>query len=240
MLRCLIASLANALWTGSCSLLVVMPRQLSSVLLVSGTVPLTPTVTTCTVPTTFHPASLRADTSGAYFALFLLTALLDCRSEVQASSPMRTLTALRAPSGDVQCETGPPGGSTVSGHPSSTTMSGCTPPVGGPFGCAPPEGGSSGRAPSAGGPLRCTPLAGGSPAPGCTPPVGGSPGRAPPVGGSPGCAPPAGGSPPPAASPSVLAAPGSLRSVALAAGGSIQSGIVCCSPWPSTLPKLVR
>eukprot|EP00959_Pyramimonas_sp_CCMP1952_P226932 4744715-Pyramimonas_sp.AAC.1 len=97
-----------------------MPRQLSSALLASGTVPLTPTVTTCIVPTTFHPASRRAETSGSYFALFLLmmTVLLDSRSEVQASSPMRTLTALRAPSCDVQCVTGPPGGSAVSGHPS--------------------------------------------------------------------------------------------------------------------------
>eukprot|EP00976_Prorocentrum_cordatum_P061428 1176298-Prorocentrum_minimum.AAC.1 len=63
MLRCLIASLAIARWTGSCSFLVVMPRQPNSALLASGTVPLTPTVTTCTVPTTFHPASRRADTS---------------------------------------------------------------------------------------------------------------------------------------------------------------------------------
>eukprot|EP00959_Pyramimonas_sp_CCMP1952_P364562 7634387-Pyramimonas_sp.AAC.1 len=54
-----------------------MPRQLSSALLACGTVPLTPTVTTCTVPTTFHPASRRADTSGSYFALFLLTVLLN-------------------------------------------------------------------------------------------------------------------------------------------------------------------
>eukprot|EP00959_Pyramimonas_sp_CCMP1952_P449271 9407143-Pyramimonas_sp.AAC.1 len=55
MLRCLIASLAIALWAGSCSLLVVMPRQLSSAQLASGTVHLTPTVITCIVSTTFHP-----------------------------------------------------------------------------------------------------------------------------------------------------------------------------------------
>ena len=65
---------------------------------------------------------------------------------------------------------------------------------------------------------------------GCIPPAGGPPGHAPSVGGS----------PPPAASSSVPAAPRSLRSAALAVGESIQSGIVCCSPWSSTLPKLVR
>eukprot|EP00959_Pyramimonas_sp_CCMP1952_P296425 6201103-Pyramimonas_sp.AAC.1 len=61
MMRCLIASLAIALWAGSCSFLVVMPRQLSSALLASGTVPLTPTVITCIVSTTFHPALLSYD-----------------------------------------------------------------------------------------------------------------------------------------------------------------------------------
>eukprot|EP00959_Pyramimonas_sp_CCMP1952_P313188 6555557-Pyramimonas_sp.AAC.1 len=132
MLRCLIASLAIALWAGSCSFLVVMPRQPSSALFASGTVPLTPTVTTCTVSTTLHPSSRRARTSTLYFALFLLTVLSDCRSEVHANSPMRILTALRTPFGDTQCVTGPSGGSAVSGHPSSTTMSGCTPPVADP------------------------------------------------------------------------------------------------------------
>eukprot|EP00959_Pyramimonas_sp_CCMP1952_P057019 1190473-Pyramimonas_sp.AAC.1 len=44
-----------------------------------------------------------------------------------------------------------------------------------------------------------------------------------------------GGSPLPAASPAPPAAPRSLRSVALAAAGSIQSGTVCCSAWLSTL-----
>eukprot|EP00976_Prorocentrum_cordatum_P084953 1185864-Prorocentrum_minimum.AAC.1 len=55
-----------------------------------------------------------------------------------------------------------------------------------------------------------------------------------------GCTPPVGGSPLPAVSPAPPAAPRSLRSAALAAVGSIQSGIVCCSAWLSTLPKLVR
>eukprot|EP00959_Pyramimonas_sp_CCMP1952_P219772 4594954-Pyramimonas_sp.AAC.1 len=64
MLRCLIASLAIALWVRSCSFLVVMPWQLSSALFASGTVPLTPTVTTCTVSTTFHPTTRSASTSG--------------------------------------------------------------------------------------------------------------------------------------------------------------------------------
>eukprot|EP00959_Pyramimonas_sp_CCMP1952_P431429 9035721-Pyramimonas_sp.AAC.1 len=53
------------------------------------------------------------------------------QSEVHASSPIRTLTALRTPSRDTQCVTGPSGGSAVSGHPSSTTMSGCMYPLGG-------------------------------------------------------------------------------------------------------------
>eukprot|EP00976_Prorocentrum_cordatum_P022380 457818-Prorocentrum_minimum.AAC.1 len=106
-----------------------MPRQPSSALFASGAVPLTPTVTTCTVSTTFYPAARRARTSNLYFFLFLLTVLSDCRSEVHANSPMHILTgALWTPSGDTQCVTGPSGGSAVSGHPSSTTMSGCTPP----------------------------------------------------------------------------------------------------------------
>eukprot|EP00959_Pyramimonas_sp_CCMP1952_P288717 6038002-Pyramimonas_sp.AAC.1 len=96
---------------------------------------------------------------------------------------MRTLTALRTPSCETHVVTGPSGGSAVSGHPSSITISGCVPPVGG--------------------------------SPGCTPPVGGSPCCSPPVEGSP--------------SP-----------IALSAVGSIHSGTVCCSAWPSTLPKLVR
>eukprot|EP00976_Prorocentrum_cordatum_P006550 131469-Prorocentrum_minimum.AAC.1 len=75
---------------------------------------------------------------------------------------------------------------------------------------------------------------------GCTPPVGGPLGCVPPAGGPPGRALSAGGSPPPAASSPTPAAPHSLRSVALAVGESIQSGIVCCSPWSSTFPKLVR
>eukprot|EP00959_Pyramimonas_sp_CCMP1952_P143566 3005391-Pyramimonas_sp.AAC.1 len=79
-----------------------MPRQPNSALFASGTVPLTPTVTTCTVSTTFHPAARSARTSGLYFALFLLTGLPDCRSEVHASSPIRTLTALWTPSGDTR------------------------------------------------------------------------------------------------------------------------------------------
>eukprot|EP00959_Pyramimonas_sp_CCMP1952_P118956 2487154-Pyramimonas_sp.AAC.1 len=78
MSRCLIASLAIALfWVTSCSFLVVMPRQPSSALFASGTVPLTPTVTTCIVSTTFHPAARSARASGLYFALFLATALCD-------------------------------------------------------------------------------------------------------------------------------------------------------------------
>eukprot|EP00959_Pyramimonas_sp_CCMP1952_P369751 7744507-Pyramimonas_sp.AAC.1 len=93
-----------------------MPRQPSSALFASGTVPLTPTVTTCSVSTTFHPASRRARTSNLYFFLFLLTVLPDCRSEVHANSPMRILTALWTPSGDIQCVTGPSGGSAVSGR----------------------------------------------------------------------------------------------------------------------------
>eukprot|EP00959_Pyramimonas_sp_CCMP1952_P000860 17050-Pyramimonas_sp.AAC.1 len=48
---------------------------------------------------------------------------------------------------------------------------------------------------------------------GCAPPAGGPPGRIPSVGGS----------PPPAASFSIHAVPRSLRSAALAVGGSIQS-----------------
>eukprot|EP00959_Pyramimonas_sp_CCMP1952_P118957 2487155-Pyramimonas_sp.AAC.1 len=77
MLRCLIASLAIALWVTSCPFLVVMPKQLNSALFASGTVPLTLTVTTCIVSTTFHPTARRARTSGLYFALFLATALCD-------------------------------------------------------------------------------------------------------------------------------------------------------------------
>eukprot|EP00976_Prorocentrum_cordatum_P045267 913628-Prorocentrum_minimum.AAC.1 len=101
-----------------------MPRQLSSALFASGTVPLTPTMTTCTVSTTFHPAARSARTSGL--------------SEVHASSHMRTLTALRTPSCETDAVTGPSGGSAVSGHPSSITLSGCTPPIGGSPGCTPP------------------------------------------------------------------------------------------------------
>eukprot|EP00959_Pyramimonas_sp_CCMP1952_P383674 8040499-Pyramimonas_sp.AAC.1 len=64
----------------------------------------------CTVSTTSNPALRRAMNSSLYFALFLLTAFSDCRSEVHANSPMRILTALRTPSGDTQCVTGPSGG----------------------------------------------------------------------------------------------------------------------------------
>eukprot|EP00976_Prorocentrum_cordatum_P081741 1184532-Prorocentrum_minimum.AAC.4 len=47
MLRCLTASRASALCTGSCSFLVAIPpRHPNSARLASGTVPLTPTVTT--------------------------------------------------------------------------------------------------------------------------------------------------------------------------------------------------
>eukprot|EP00976_Prorocentrum_cordatum_P074849 1181674-Prorocentrum_minimum.AAC.1 len=67
MLRCLIASLAIALWVTSCSFLAVMPRQANSALFASGAVPLTPTVTTCTVSTTFHPAPLSALSIVPYF-----------------------------------------------------------------------------------------------------------------------------------------------------------------------------
>eukprot|EP00959_Pyramimonas_sp_CCMP1952_P299294 6260144-Pyramimonas_sp.AAC.1 len=135
-----------------------MPRQLSSALFASGTVPLTPTVTTCIVPTTFHPAARRADTSGSYFVFFLLTVLPDCRSEVHASSPVRTLTALRAPSGDVQCVTGPTGlwpplqHHYVWLHPPSGGSSRLYPPGGG-LSCSwlyPPGGGLSWPCPPGG------------------------------------------------------------------------------------------
>eukprot|EP00959_Pyramimonas_sp_CCMP1952_P091687 1919327-Pyramimonas_sp.AAC.1 len=58
---------------------------------------------------------------------------------------------------------------------------------------------------------------------GCIPPVGGLFSCAPPAGGPPGRAPSVGGSPRPAASSPIPAAPRSLRSAALAVGGSIQS-----------------
>eukprot|EP00959_Pyramimonas_sp_CCMP1952_P133505 2791866-Pyramimonas_sp.AAC.2 len=79
-----------------------------------------------------------------YFPCFLLAVLSSCRSEVHASSPILTRTTLRRPSGDTQNVTGPVDGSVVSGHPSSTIMSGCTPLVGGLSSPAPSPAPSSG------------------------------------------------------------------------------------------------
>eukprot|EP00976_Prorocentrum_cordatum_P074793 1181651-Prorocentrum_minimum.AAC.1 len=97
MLRCLIASLAIALWVGSCSLLLVGGEQGSPELcpVRQWNCPSDPHCDhTCTVSTTFHPAARSARTSGLYLpSSYILTVLPDCRSEVHANSPiMRTLS----------------------------------------------------------------------------------------------------------------------------------------------------
>jgi hypothetical protein len=64
-----------------------------------------------------------------YFSCFLVTVPAKLMSEVNPNSALISLTAMFSPLLDVQVFVGPLGGCSVSGQPSTMTVSGCIPPL---------------------------------------------------------------------------------------------------------------